>query len=129
MVTVPHTRYPSNLRQNPSRVDIIKSTVNSDLEKIDESNVRKEERIKKLQLEVAEGRISPNKRASIEKEDIWHMTTGARNKYFAEKLFQSQASKQNNVTKPTPEIDQQLKIPNFVKTGSFEGLALKARRL
>ena len=75
MVTVPHTRYPSNLRQNPSRVDIIKSTVNSDLEKIDESNVRKEERIKKLQLEVAEGRISPNKRASIEKEDIWHMTT------------------------------------------------------
>ena len=75
-------------------MDIIASAVQTELEKIDEKNISKEQRIKKLQLEVAEGKFrSPEKRAEIEKEDIWHMTTVARNKYFAEKLFNTQASK------------------------------------
>ena len=39
---------------------------------------------------------SPSKKTELEKEDIWHLATGARNKYFAEKLFDDQASKKNN---------------------------------
>ena len=63
----------------------------------------------------------------MEKEDIWNLAQGARNKYLAEKLFNDQASKKNNLVKPMPEIDQQLKIPKFMQSNSFEGLALKAR--
>ena len=55
------------------------------------------------------------------------MNSTVRNKYFNDQFFDKQGSKHNNMTKYTAVVDQALKIPNFVKTGSFEGLALKAR--
>ena len=57
------------------------------------------------------------------------MPTGVRSKYFNDKFFQQQNQKTNNRPAPTEIIDAIMKVPNFVKTGSFEGLALKARRL
>ena len=56
------------------------------------------------------------------------MQAGVRNKYFSSQFFERQSQKQNNLRAPTQTIDQIIKIPNFVKTGSFEGLMLKARK-
>ena len=93
---------------------------------IEEKNHSKQEHIARLQKEVVEGTIrnSPTKKAEFEKDDIWNLAQGARNKYFAEKIFNDQASKKNNLAKPAPEIDQVLKIPKFMQSSSFEGLAL-----
>ena len=92
----------------------------------------KQEKINKLQQEIAEkGKVVGNsqKKQSFEKEEIWQMPTGIRNKYFNDQFFEKQKTKQNNRPVPQDTIAQILKVPNFVKTGSFEGLALKARRV
>ena len=47
-------------------------------------------------------------------------------KISQDKLFDKVAAKSNNRLKATQTIDQILKIPNFVRKNSFEGVALKA---
>jgi len=83
-----------------------------------------------LQKQVAQSGVKqPARRADLEREDIWHMQAGVRNKYFSQILQEKQEGKVNNRPKPTPVIDQALKIPNFVKSGSYVGFALQARNL
>ena len=55
------------------------------------------------------------------------MPTGIRSKYFNDQFFEKQKSKANNRPVHTEIVDSILKVPKFVKTGSFEGVALKAR--
>ena len=127
----PGSRVESTLSSGVPPVDIITNHIQTTLKQVDEKNASKQEKIRQLQQEVAEknGNVGHKKRTSLEKEEIWQMPTGVRNKYFHDQFFQKQNSKTNNRPAPTETIDQALKIPNFVKTGSFEGLALKARRL
>lgn len=99
------------------------------LETASNEKARKQIKIEQLQKEVAEGKVQPKNKDTLEKDAIWGMSTGVRNMYFTNKFFDKQSKKVNNRQAPTETIDQISKIPNFVKTGSFEGLALKARRL
>ena len=78
-------------------------------------------------MEITTGKISPSTRTSLLKEDIWKLPTGIRNAYFSKQFFKKQADKSNNRATHTDVVDAGLKVPNFVKTGSFEGLALKSR--
>ena len=74
------------------------------------------------------GTLKPLKdKQSMEKNELWQMNSTVRNKYFNDQFYEKQGLKTNNRPKHTETVDQIIKIPNFVKTGSFEGLALKAR--
>ena len=55
---------------------------------------------------MAQGKVlNPAQKELLEKDDIWHMSQGTRNRYFAEKFDSNAAKKQNNLAKPTPPID------------------------
>lgn len=57
------------------------------LKAMNEYQQTKQEKINQLQKEVAAGKIDSKKRDSLEKDEIWKMSTSVRSKYFANQFF------------------------------------------
>lgn len=72
-------------------IDIVTGIVQTTLKTKEEEITHKIEKIRQLQKEIVEGgKISPNSKQDLEKDDIWRMQAGVRKKYFADKFFEKQ---------------------------------------